>query len=274
MSPRDLVTASDGFPARRIQAWTHEKLYYIDRYLDIFSTAMKGKWDLVYADMLAGPGVCVDEETGEEVPGSPLLAVNRAPFCRLFLNDLDSRCAEALRARTASQPAGRVVVSNKDCNEAVEVGRHFLFPTGSEAHTLGVALIDPTAYQFTFESLRRLTDGLRLDLIIVFMTDFARRFIGTEAFERPLDGFFGTPRWRDLVTRPIRRGRTTYRDLLDLYERQLRAIGYRHVNDDGRIRGKVGGTLYHIVFASKHERGKEFFEKISRKLYSGQRRLL
>lgn len=135
-------------------------------------------------------------------------------------------------------------------------------------------MIDPTAFQFRFESLRRLTRDVRLDLIIIFMTGFVRRFIGTPAFGRPLDGFFGTDRWRELIAQDTGRARTIYRALLDLYEGQLRALGYLHVNDFSRIAQSRGATLYHIVFASKHPRGKEFFQKIGQKGRSGQRRLL
>jgi len=273
LSPDDLVIASDGYCARRVRVWTREKLYYIDRYLDIFCTAMKDKRDLVYADMLAGPGLCVDKATGNVVRGSPLLALKRAPFCRLFLNDKDSRCSDALGRRTACEPCERVQIANQDCNDAVDAARRFLFPPGSETHTLGVAVIDPTGFQFSFESLRRLTQGVRLDLIIIFMTGFIKRFISRPSFEPPLDRFFGTESWRDLVPGSGRITKVTYDKLLSLYEDQLKTSGYGHVNHLARIPNTRGSTIYHIVFASKHRRGNEFFKKIAQKRYGGQQRL-
>jgi three-Cys-motif partner protein len=162
----------------------------------------------------------------------------------------------------------------RDCNDAVGPARDFLFPQGSAGRTLGLAVIDPTAFQMRYDSIARLTAGLRVDLIIIVMTGFIRRFIGTPEFERALDQFFGTAEWRHLLAGKDEGERITYRKLLDLYERQLKKLGYRHVSDDARILNTKGSTIYHIVFASKHPRGKEFFDKISQRTYTGLRRLL
>jgi hypothetical protein len=62
--------------------------------------------------------------------------------------------------------------------------------------------------------------------------------------------------------------------MLDLYENQLKKLGYLHVNDDARMINSKGSTIYHIVFASKHPTGEDFFRKISRRTYRGQQRLL
>ncbi len=91
----------DGLPARAARQWTMEKLFYVERYLAVFATAMKDKWhELVYVDLLAGPGRCVIEETGKDIPGSPLLATARTEFGRLFLNDIDPIATVALARRT------------------------------------------------------------------------------------------------------------------------------------------------------------------------------
>ncbi len=111
---RELVPASDGYVARKLHDWTREKLYYVERYIDIFCTGMKGKWTLVYADLLAGPGLCRDPETGDEQPGSALLAVRRPEFRRLFLNDADPRVTATLAARTAGEPQERVRIATEE----------------------------------------------------------------------------------------------------------------------------------------------------------------
>jgi hypothetical protein len=60
--------ASDGFIARDSGAWAKEKLYYLERYLDIVSVGMKKKWAgrLYYANLLAGPGKCRTRGSNEE----------------------------------------------------------------------------------------------------------------------------------------------------------------------------------------------------------------
>ncbi len=102
----NLRIASDGEPAREVGAWSRDKLYYIERYLNAFCIAMrKKKWQrLVYADFLSGPGLCIEKDTNEEFEGSPLLALRRSEFSRLFFNDND-RDASAALARRAEKRA-------------------------------------------------------------------------------------------------------------------------------------------------------------------------
>jgi len=84
-----------------------------------------------------------------------------------------------------------------------------------------------------------------------------------------MDRAFGVPDWRDLLAKQ----RITFGDLLDLYKKQLGRIGYAYTYDSTRIQNPHGSTIYHLVFASKHKRGEEFFQKISQRTYDGRRRL-
>jgi three-Cys-motif partner protein len=269
---RELVPASDGYAARELHNWTREKLYYVERYLDIFCTGMKGKWSLAYADLLAGPGLCRDPKTGEEHLGSPLLAVKRPEFRRLFLNDMEPVVTEALAARTAAEPEGRVRIATEDCNTVVDAVRDALFPAGPRGGTLGLAMIDPFAFEMGYEAIARLTADLRIDLMIVFMTGSLRRFISRPGSEGKLDRFFGTAEWRRIVHAGDGE-KVTSRKLLDLYEGQLRDLGYLHVDDHARMLNSKNTTMYHLILASKHKRGAEFFGKISQETYSNQRKL-
>lgn len=266
--PGDLVTVTDGLPARVVHEWSDEKLHYVERYMDIFTHGMRQRWDLAYADFFSGPGVCVDRETRVESLGSPLRALNYE-FDRWFFNDLDSEAVSALHERVGMEREG-VTFRTLDCNAAVPTARDCLFPDERAESTLGLAFIDPTAYQITFESIRRLTRGVRLDLIITFMTNFPRRFIGLQGFTAGsnFDRFMGTRDWLQLGRR------ATTRQILDIYEEQLRKIGYTYVVDDARIINSKNSTMYHLIFASKNPRGEDFFRKISARTYKGQRRLL
>jgi three-Cys-motif partner protein len=266
--------AQDGLIARELTPWAREKLFYIESYIDIFCTGMRRRWTLVYGDLLAGPGLCVDLSTKEEQRGSPLIAAQRSEFDRLFFNDKDTRATDALSQRTNSHAPGRIVIHNSDCNLAVQDARKFLVPHGHERNTLGLIVIDPTAFQMSFDSIQALTAGLRFDLIITYMTGFIRRFIDHPSYAAPMDRLFGSPEWRSIRPRAPEDNAITYRRLLDLYESQLRKIGYDHVIDRARMHNPNGSTIYHLIFASKHPRGADFFEKISRRTYSGQRRLL
>ncbi len=265
-----LVTASDGLPARVVHQWSDEKLFYVERYMDIFTTGMKRRWPrLVYADFFAGPGVCVEEQSGLESKGSPLRALG-FDFSRIFLNDADPEAVRALRQRTAGDD--RVHVTQLDCNHAVETALTSLFPPGTERNTLGLAFIDPTAFQMRFESIRTLAAGGRFDLLITFMTNYPKRFISQPGFgpNSQFAAFMGNEAY---ALRLEGRKEVETHELLQLYREQLRSLGYEYVDDITRIANTRGSTIYHSVFASRHKRGKDFFEKISQRNHSGQRRM-
>ena len=266
------VKAQDGLPARVVRPWSDEKLWCAKRYMSIFTTGMKNQWEhLVYADFFAGPGVCVERESGMESKGSPLLAIDRG-FSRIFLNDCDHEAVAALRERTRGDD--RVHITQLDCNEAVDEAIAFLIPSdASRDSTLGLAFIDPTAHQMSFESIRRLTERGRFDLLVTFMTNFPVRFIATPGYGPDSDfaRFIGIEAYNQHL-----HGRSQIKkpDLLRIYREQLKGIGYEYVDDIPRVVNEQGSTIYHQVFASRHRRGKEFFEKIRARTYTGQRRML
>jgi len=261
-----LVQGTDGLPAREVHEWSDEKLFYVERYMDIFSTGMKSKFRLVYADFFSGPGLCIDEETRRESLGSPLRAAARSGFDALVLNDADPEAIEALNTRLATVAHPNATVLQMDCNDAVLEARRILFPSHQARSTLGLAFVDPTGFQMDFDSIQRLTAGIRMDLIITFMSGYIRRFGQQEDLAGRVDAFMGTDRWRAAA------GST--RGVLDIYEDQLRGIGFDHVDDDIRIVNSRESTIYHLVFASKNPRGIDFFRKISRRTYKGQQRML
>ena len=62
----------DGLPARVSGPWAQEKLAYLSKYMSIFNVGMKNKWRRVYLDLLAGPGRCVEDDSGIEFDGPHL----------------------------------------------------------------------------------------------------------------------------------------------------------------------------------------------------------
>jgi len=268
----ELPLGADGLPVRPVRSWNDDKLYYVARYTDIFTTGMKNQWgSLVYADFFAGPGRCLIEGD-REVDGSPLAAASRPGFNRLFFNDLDPVAVDALTTRLAGEPTDRVRISRADCNDAVDEAREFLFPANLRSGTLGLAFIDPTAYQMSFESIKRFTAGVRVDLIINFMTDYAKRFVRTDYWREgsDFDQFMGTRDWlrlkRDVPTAQLKS------ELLAIYRRQLESLGY-HVDDSVLVRNSQQRGFYHLIYASNHPRGLEFWRKISATESDQRRRL-
>ena len=271
-----LIEASDGYAAREVRSWNAEKLHYAAGYFNIFSRAMKKSWsNLVYADLLCGPGICKDEY-GDETLGSPILALERESFNRFFFNDADDRAIQALCARIERDGlAGdrAIETASRDCNDVVEDVRSFLFPAAQARSTLGLAFIDNQGFEMTLDGLRCLTRGVRMDLLITFMTSFPKRFISQPGFGPGSNfaRFIGPEAYERYVE-----GRSTIQthELLQAYRERLGTIGYNHVDDTVSIRNTNNSTIYHLVFASRHSLGKDFFGRISRRTSTGQQRML
>lgn len=121
-----IVEAADGLPARDAGAWTKEKLYYPKRYAAAFMVAMatkrrQGKWaELAYIDQLSGPGRCRIRDSGEEIDGSPLLALGVTPsFDRFHFSDVSRRNVEALEKRIPPGRLGVLKLRIGDCNTII-----------------------------------------------------------------------------------------------------------------------------------------------------------
>lgn len=266
LDPAEWAIGKDGHLVRKLGSWAREKLFYVESYIDIFNSGMKKKWPRrTYVDLFSGPGRVLIGGA-EEIDGSPLLARDaEISFTDLFLNDIEPQAISALEARfEAESHSARVEFLTLDCNQAVREIRQRL-----PANTLDLAFIDPTNWQITFDSLKHLTAGRRMDLIITFHVGGMKRAV--EYAPAALDAFFGIEDWRSAYAQSAKAGkREGSRILLDCYESQLRTIGYKWAQDDVRITNQRNLGLYHLVFASKNPRGEDFWQKITAKSSAGQ----
>jgi len=270
MPTGELVMGSDGYLALVIGPWAKEKLFYIQRYCEIFNSGMKSKWPVrTYTDIFAGSGRCVIEETGEEVDGSPLIALQcKVPFTQYVFNDINPSAVQSLKGRTGSFTSANINLFNGDCNELIEDFRSKLPPS-----SLDFCFIDPLNWEIKFNSIRKLTKDRNMDLAITFHTGSIKRVIHNPPDD--LNDFFGDRGWQDECNSAIIGGKGNIgRVLLDAYERRLRSLDYVGLQDYLPVRNTKSVVMYHLIFASKHPRGKDFWNKISLRTSTGQQRLL
>jgi len=268
------VQNDDGLPTRSARYWTEDKLYFWNYYIHITTMSMVGKraWrgGVVYVDLFGGPGVCT-LESGERVPGSPVIAAYaRKPFSRIIVCEKDPDLAEACRQRlTSSGTQSHFHVLCGDCNVlAKDVAT--LIPEH--------AFIDPTGLHAKFETLRILSHGRCVDLLILFADrqDIVRNveLYLHQGEESNLDQVLGPGSdwrysWQGLSVRTPDRICNMFSEI---YRRQLkRHLDYKKFGEE--IIRSASTPLYRLIFASKHERGLEFWEKATRRDASGQGRL-
>lgn len=269
MATGEIAIGADGLPVVKVGPWAKEKLEYVKRYCHIFNVGMKDKWGTrTYIDLFSGAGRCLVETTNDEIDGSALIALQaQPPFTHYFFNDMEPRAIRALERRAAGFKTVSLQFFNEDCNNAIEEIAKKL-----PERALHFCFIDPTNWQIRFTSIQKLSNGRRVDLAITFHTGQIKRV----ALDAPklLDDFFGDSSWsvkyKEMQASGKREGS---RVLLDAYEEKLKGLGYKDIRDWIIEKNRKGVPLYHLLFASKHPRGKEFWDKISQKLPSGQIRL-
>lgn len=272
------VEADDALPTRTVNYWTEDKLYFWNGYIHITTTAMVGKraWSagLVYVDLFGGPGVCTLKESKRRIPGSPLIAANAPkPFSKILISERESVLAEACRTRLAATPArDRCEVFVGDCNEMIgEIAAKI------PDRALTLAFVDPTGLHAWFDTIAALSQRGRVDLLLLFADAYDIQRNLMRYWDDPnsnLDRVLGPALdWRAEWERLENPSSTNVRKMFaELYKGQLRRqLGYQVFGEQAMTSAR--GALYRLIYASKHDRGLDFWQKATKKYASGQRRL-
>lgn len=213
----------DGQPVRCVGPWSLNKHYYIERYIDIFHSGMAKTFPILnYIDLFAGPGKCRVKRTRELTDGSPLIAA-RFGFTGYFLVDMNPDAVVALKKRFPH--TARAIIYQDDCNNCASDIR-----ARTSDYALNLLVADQTTVQLKFETLRLLTDGRRVDLIIYFPTGmyFKRAVPVLKDADKieSVNGFFGDRGeglqiWRNSPSSVQSAAIVAY------YKERLKTIGYQ-----------------------------------------------
>lgn len=262
----------DGRAMPEVGRWAKAKYHFLASFLAIFSKGMRHKWpNRNYIDLFASAGLARIRGSTEIVRTSPLIAATtEVPLTRLHFCERDPVLADALRHRLAD--IGRLDACRVLCGDANEcIGDLLSDLPGRDS--LNAAFADPFGLHLNFETVRAIADhNRRCDLIILLADNMdALRNWATYYLQNPdsnLDRFMGEDGWRDVLdsSRSDRRAEK----LRTRYFERLRDVGYSHF-DSVRIENSAGRDIYSLVFASKHERGLDFWKKATAKDAHGQR---
>lgn len=272
MTSSPVVYGTDGLVARDSGDWAQDKLFFLSRYMNIFSTGMKNRHPRrVYVDLMAGPGLCLERKSGREFPGSPLLAIaTPTPFSEVVLVEKEPECRAALEARLArTQTTVPTTLIGGDSNDRTTIADvRARIGTG-----LGLIFIDLIGLDVWFQSVRAVTAGLKADLVITFPDMDLKRNAPQPDLER-WDRFFGSTRWRGTVERwerHVRRDGSVAALLANLYRKELATqLGYVYSTCARPMVNSRRAALYRPMFASRDMKGLEFWRKISSRDRLGQ----
>jgi three-Cys-motif partner protein len=248
----------DGLIIPTVGDWSHDKHYFLMRYIDAFTTAMKNKkWTgLHYIDLFAGAGIEKLETSGKLEWGSAMIAA-QAGFTQLHLCEKVKRNYEALQPRVYKiRPNAQVL--NGDANKKITeiVGQ---IPSG----TLSLAFLDPYGLHMEFEALKTLS-RVRADLIIFFPDHMdALRNWEHNYFNDPdsnLDRCLGAGAdWRSKINNTPRERLAEV--LRELYVSQIKTLGYTNFEYERITMGSH--PLYVLIFCSRSDLAAKLWREIS-----------
>lgn len=261
METDDLVTRESG-------EWVKRKHHYLRRYCDMFTVSMQRKWSrLTYLDMLAGPGRCKIRETGEIIPGSPLVSLEYS-FNEYRFYEEDAACADALSQRVSSHPkANQCQVIHADWTEVV-LSSTFRLPSG-----LILAFIDPTGIsQIPWQAIQKLgTSSNSIDILMTIQHGMGiklntKQYLTSKRDQTAVDAFLGGSEWRSKLP-----GATDFCGaVLDQFTENMAGLGFK-TRKWILVKNDTGMPLYYLCLFSRHERALKFWDEVGKKDEAGQR---
>ncbi len=229
---------------------------------------MRGKFRLVYLDVMAGPGRCIEEDTGDEFAGSPFVALD-FEFSDYIFIEADQKLNAALEQRLSGHPkSDKIKVINGDWSRLARKG-DFVF----DASTLVVAFIDPTGIAAVpMNAMCQLMKNPRIDLLVTIqhrlgVTWNVPQYLQSQPGTSAISKFLGHEDWRSWETHDAS---AFARKAIDDFCRQIHDKGFqeaRHVSVPER------NPLYRFAYFSRHSRGGDFWDKILKIDDKGQREL-
>jgi three-Cys-motif partner protein len=256
---------TDGLPVRVVKPHSAQKARMVSRDLGTVGRAMKRKWfEVAYLELFSGPGYLFDEVKEEELPGSPLQALQIAsPFDRYVFSDSSDVCVQALRTRIAAlrekspgTPQADALTGDANDQEHLEQVCSLIDP-----RSLVIAYLDPAKPNLDFSTVRFLAERFAfLDVIINLPFSGIHRSISAGGVDAP-SRMLNHPRPKELL-RPDEGG--TAHAIREHYDGQLSELGLIHIDHRCVKTTTTNSPLYDIVLASRKKTAVELWQKANR----------
>ena len=274
---KDFKATYDGLSVVELDSWSLEKLHFLNRLIDIFTVGMKNKFSMInFINLFCGPGMMLEKSSGQFYYGSPMIAwrtdhpFTHYYFCDndpLFMRDLEQRCNDS---------QNKANYYCEDANVAVgSITADINYRTKEVGSSLNLAFMDQFSFELQWPTIESLSHVGRMDLLIYYPESAINRNL--EMFSKQdggtaMDTYFGSHLWREIVkSYPSKRPGELTRPLMDFYKQNLRKLGYRAIETyEPGFRGPSYSIIYRLLFASKHPRGADFWNKATNRALNGQ----
>ncbi len=243
--------------AKPIRKWTCHKLECFADYIETYTRAL-GNSNCCYLELYAGCGSCTCNGTDCTIEDSALRALGtKTKFTKYILMVRDSQDADNLKQLVAPYDAADInIITGNPVREKVLRQAFDLIPRSAS----GLVLIDPPGYRrLRWSTIRKLGahgsdwKGHKIDLLIVFPLEMALlRNLTRPECEASITRLYGNQKWQEIRQKRLE-GKIgpeeTRRQLVKLFKKGLRGLGYKHV-EDFKPASPSRQPFYHIIMAS------------------------
>ena len=263
-----------------IGPWSEIKLDILRDYAAPYSTILKRNgFHHGYIDAFSGPGLHIRKAGGEEVLGSPLVALAvQPPFAEYHFIDLDGEKVDFLKAQVGSRP--NVTFYKADSNQVM---LESVLPRFSYAkRTRALCVLDPYALTLDWEVVCAAGSSQAVEVFINFPVMQMNRNCKHEYIAEILPGeleamdcFWGDRSWHSEMFRPSAQqslfglevlDKTENRDLVNAYCKRLNKVaGFGFVADPLAMRNSRNAIVYYLIFAGPNKTGWKIVQDIYRK---------
>src|ERR1035437_1952620 len=258
--------------------WTEIKLLILKEYPDAYAKVLMSHPSIrhvAYIDAFAGAGAHISKTSGEQIDGSPALALSiKPPFSHYHFIEMDENRAKRLRQQ---HPQPEVTVYHGDCNQVLL--RDVFSECRYKDFRRALCLLDPYALNPNWEVVKTAGQMGRIEIFLNFMIMHANMNVlwsnpdtVPAAQAARMTAFWGNDSWRKAAykTQPGLFGpmeeKATNEAVVTAYRERLQKVaGFEYVPEPIPMRNSRGATIYYLFFASHNSTGSKIAESVFKK---------
>jgi three-Cys-motif partner protein len=266
-----------------IGPWSEIKLDILRDYAAPYSRILKSNgFPHGYIDAFSGPGLHIRKAGGDEVLGSPLVALGvEPPFDEYHFIDLDGEKVNFLRGQVGDRPD--VTFYKADSNQVM---LESVLPRFTYAkRTRALCVLDPYALTLDWRVVCAAGNSQAVEVFINFPIHHMNRNCKRDQISKVLPGelvamdrFWGDRSWHSAMFRPSAQtnlfgdeemDKTENRDLANAYCERLKEVaGFGFVANPLAMRNSQNAVVYYLIFAGPNKTGWRIVQDIYRKYAS------
>lgn len=264
--------------------WTETKLKITRAYIREYSKILARQPNLkfAYIDAFAGAGTHLTKETGNEIPGSPRVALDSDPsFHEYHFIEMNPERVERLRHLAAEYPKLSVQVHQGDCNHVLP---NKILPTfGWRSFRRAFCLIDPYGMNLRWDVVKMAGELGTVEILLNFPVLAMNRNallrnpeVTKQSQVLRMTDFWGDDSWRDELYRESLQGnlfgeideeKVSNAELAKAYCKRLKEVaGFKYVSDPRPMLNTNNAVLYYLIFASPKKTGDKIMSHILKRL--------